>query len=418
MQPCLSVRALNEQIKSLLEATFLHVRVEGEVSRPTYHGSGHLYFTLKDADATVSCVMFKGNNQRLKFRIEEGMQLVVWGSVSVYAPRGSYQVNCVGAEPSGSGALALAYEQLKKAFEAKGYFDPVHKKPLPLFPSHVALVTSATGAALQDMLQVATRRWPLVKITLCEALVQGEGAAQSIARALGHAAASGAEAIVLGRGGGSVEDLWAFNEPVVAEAVFTCNVPIVSAVGHEIDTVLTDFIADKRAPTPSAAMELLLPDRDEMRLHLDHLATALAQRATYHLRRKEEGLRLVHEGLKRHSLDAKLALMHQEIQTTQERFANHMVRKVQTLGFSLEQTKEALRTTLERFMAEKAAALRALALAYAAASPSKEARVGWAQVVQEGRPVWVDALEMETLFELQTPTCKVEAKALRKLNMP
>lgn len=412
MQPCLSVRALNEQIKSLLEATFLHVRVEGEVSRPTYHGSGHLYFTLKDADASISCVMFKGNNQRLKFRIEEGAHVVVWGSISVYAPRGSYQINCAGAEPSGSGALALAYEQLKKEFEAKGYFDPAHKKPLPSFPTHIALVTSATGAALQDMLTVASRRWPLVTLELFEALVQGEGAVPSVVRALKRAGQSKAEVIVVARGGGSVEDLWAFNEADVAEAVFACPVPVVSAIGHEIDTVLIDFIADKRAPTPSAAMELLLPDGTEMRLYLDHLMDLLNQRFASHVRQKTDLLRHIQEGLKRHSLDVKLSLKQQEIKACKEALMATMSHRLQGQDFALQSLREALHVKATRLLAFKEAQLSSLQATFAAKTP--RLGEGMAQVVQQGKPVELETLELEAAFELHTATAVVGAKVISK----
>jgi exodeoxyribonuclease VII large subunit len=414
MQPCVSVSALNEQIKSLLESTFVHVRVEGEVSRPTYHSSGHLYFSLKDDKASVSCVMFRGNNQRLKFRVEEGMHLVIWGSVSVYAPRGSYQINCVGAEPSGSGALALAYEQLKKSLQAKGYFDETRKKALPPFPAHIALVTSASGAALQDMKHVASRRWPLVRLELFEALVQGEGATGSIVKALRRADSSGAQIIVLARGGGSVEDLWAFNEEAVAEAVFTCNTPIISAIGHEIDYVISDFVADKRAPTPSAAMELALPDCNEMRMTLDALEGQFRQRFLTHLQRKEHQLTHVQENLKRHSLDAKLAHMRQEImacgQAMHAAFGHH----VQRWEFSHQALQEALHVKISRVLAAKEAALSALQATYAAKAPQSEVKFGWAQVVQAGKPVRPEGLTPGEAFELQTPTHVIAAEVVTK----
>ena len=181
---------------------------------------------------------FKGNNQKLKFRIEEGMKLVIWGAISLYVPRGSYQINCVGAEPSGSGALALAYEQLKKELLGLGYFEESLKKPLPKFPNKIALVTSSTGAVLQDMLHVAQKRWPLIKITLFNTIVQGEEAKTQIASAIKIADESGFDAIVVARGGGSIEDLWAFNEKDVATAIFESKTPIISAIGHEIDYVI------------------------------------------------------------------------------------------------------------------------------------------------------------------------------------
>ncbi|MDR2636164.1 MAG: exodeoxyribonuclease VII large subunit, partial [Campylobacteraceae bacterium] len=240
-----SVAELNRQIGALLESTFLHVRVEGEISRPTYHSSGHIYFTLKDNESAVSCVMFKGNAKGLKFALEEGLKVIADGSVTVYVPRGSYQINCLHVEPSGVGALAKAYEQLKIKLEKKGYFE--NKKPLPRFPSSIAVVTSATGAAWQDILKVAAKRWPLAKLILIPSLVQGEGAAASISRSVQKADTLGCDVMIVGRGGGSIEDLWAFNEEIVADAVYHAKTPIVSAVGHEIDYVISDFVADVRA---------------------------------------------------------------------------------------------------------------------------------------------------------------------------
>ena len=234
----LSVDGLNEQIKNLLETTFMRTFVEGELSRVTYHNSGHIYFTLKDASSSISCVMFKGNASRLKFRLEEGLKVVLEAAVTVYKPRGQYQLNVLSAEPSGRGALALAFEQLKGKLQEIGYFAPEHKKALPKYITTLGLVTSETGAALQDMLRVAASRWPLVKIFLYDAVVQGDSAAKSIARGIKTADKNGHDAIVVGRGGGSMEDLWGFNEEIVANSIYHCKTPIVSAVGHEIDLSL------------------------------------------------------------------------------------------------------------------------------------------------------------------------------------
>ena len=251
----ITVSALNEKIKSLLEATFMHIRLEGEIASVTYHSSGHVYFSLKDDRSSLRCVMWRSNAARLKFRLEKGAHVVIDGSVGVYTPRGEYQLIAVSVEPYGRGALAVAFEQLKKRLEAQGYFASERKKPLPRYPRRIALVTAAGGAALQDMLKVARKRWPLTELIVVDTPVQGEGAAESIARAIAYADTLGADIIVTGRGGGSVEDLWAFNEEAVAEAIFRAHTPVVSAVGHEVDTLISDFVADLRAPTPSAAMD-------------------------------------------------------------------------------------------------------------------------------------------------------------------
>ena len=265
----LSVSELNLQIKSLLEATFLQVSVCGEVSNCTYHSSGHIYFSIKDKDSALKCVMFRGNARNLKFKIEDGMDLTLSGGITLYTPRGEYQLNCLSAIPSGIGELTLAFEQLKKDYEAKGYFN--NKKSIPRFPYKIALITSKSGAVLQDMLRIAKRRWNLIEFTLMDTLVQGEGAKENIARNIQYADSLGFDCIVIARGGGSLEDLWAFNEPLVIEAIYQAKTPIISAIGHEPDFVLSDFVADLRAPTPSAAMEMLLPDKLEWLMNLDLL---------------------------------------------------------------------------------------------------------------------------------------------------
>ena len=409
-----SVSSLNQQIKSLLESTFLHVSVEGEVSRPTYHSSGHLYFTLKDKDASVSCVMFKGNNQKLRFRVEEGMAVCISGSISVYSPRGSYQINCVSMEPAGSGALAVAYEQLKNKLQAKGYFDPSRKKSLPRFPSHIALVTSATGAALQDMRHVAAKRWPMARLSLCDALVQGEGAAASIVRGIDLAQSLMPDVIIIGRGGGSVEDLWAFNEESVAEAVFTCTVPIVSAVGHEIDYVISDFVADVRAPTPSAAMEIVLPDQNELRMSLDGMMQTIEQLFVRNYHRKRESLRFLVEGFKQNTFDAKLSFRSREIVTCKEALIQKMAYLLQHYMQNYTTIKADLHNQEQRLLSAKSAAYQSLNMAFLAKEPSKEARLGYAQIVKEGKRVELETLHVGESVELQSPTTCIIAKVIEK----
>ncbi|MDA3908622.1 MAG: exodeoxyribonuclease VII large subunit, partial [Sulfurimonas sp.] len=314
----LSVSSLNNQIKSLLETTFMYVSVEGEVSRITFHNSGHVYFTLKDQNSTISCVMFRGNAAKMKFRLEEGMAVVLQGAISVYSPRGSYQINCTTIEPAGAGALNLAYEQLKKKLFAKGYFE--NKKQIPKTISRIALVTSATGAALQDMLRVATNRWPLVKITIIDTIVQGEACANILAQNIKKADALSVDVIVIGRGGGSMEDLWGFNEEVVADAIYYCSTPLVSAVGHEIDYVISDFVADLRAPTPSAAMEMILPDKAEMLMRLDEMMQALNYNIKRTIHNSAEKLEYLNRMFKTHSFEAKIDINEKEVDLLTKRF--------------------------------------------------------------------------------------------------
>ena len=417
MSQTLSVSTLNNQVKSLLEATFLHVSVEGEVSRPTYHSSGHLYFTLKDADSSISCVMFKGNTKSLKFQVEEGLSVVVHGSISVFSPRGTYQINCTSMEPSGSGALALAYEQLKAKLGAKGYFEAGRKKPLPRFVNHIALVTSGTGAALQDMLRVATKRWPLVKITLIDTLVQGEGAKFAIASNIARADALGADVIIVGRGGGSVEDLWAFNEEVVADAIFTCKTPVVSSVGHEIDYVISDFVADMRAPTPSAAMEMILPDSTEMLQRLDSMMEQSHLLFRRMLHTKEEQLEQLKRLFAKRSIDEKLSVMKSEVTLLLRQLNDKMLllqrEKSAQVSFLIEQLSFQTRQNLVK----KEQLLSSYSLALNAKEPSREQKECYAQVVKAGKKVALEKIAEGETFELQTPHTILTAQALhhRKL---
>jgi exodeoxyribonuclease VII large subunit len=410
MQTPLSVSALNAQIKSLLETTFLHVRVQGEVSRPTYHASGHLYFTLKDKDASISCVMFRGNNQRLKFRVEEGMDLVVWGSISVYSPRGSYQINCVGAEPSGSGALALAYEQLKRKLEAKGYFDPSRKRPLPKFPSRVALVTSATGAAIEDMKNVASKRWPMVTLIVIDTIVQGKDAAPSIVKAIQKAHEVDAQAIVVARGGGSVEDLWAFNEEMVAMAIVEASLPVVSAVGHEIDYVISDFVADKRAPTPSAAMEILLPDHNEMRMNVDYLMEAMNQRIKERLSSYQQQLAHLKDALSSHSLDTKIKHKTEEIASLKNAFTRQYIYHLERFSYMHLSTKERLDSAISQILMRKKGVYESLKATFEAKAPQKEHRRGMAQLVKDNQPVDANELQIDDSVQIQSFDVVLEAK--------
>ena len=270
----LSVSELNEQAKTLLETTFSYVEVEGEISRLVRHGSGHWYFTLKDEKAAISAVIYKFNAAKLKFDVEDGMKVALYGKISLYSPSGSYQFIATLIRPSGEGELELAFKQLKARLESEGLFDISRKKPLPKFPRKIALITSKTSAALQDMLRIASQRWALAEIIVFDSLTQGETAPASLIRALKRADTSGADAIVLARGGGSREDLWCFNDENLAREIYAARTPVISAVGHEIDYVISDFAADFRAPTPSAAMTALLPDVGELMQSIDRLGEA------------------------------------------------------------------------------------------------------------------------------------------------
>ena len=300
MSTVYSVTRLNNEVKDLLDAVpgYRNLLVQGEISNYKAHSSGHHYMTLKDEGASINAVMFRSDAMRLKFRLENGMKVIVRARVSSFPRTGQVQLYISEVIPDGAGALNLAFEQLKRKLQAEGLFDPAHKKPIPSCPQRIALVTSPTGAAVRDMIRILGRRWPLAKVTLYPAQVQGQGAAESIARALMLANAIGeADVILCGRGGGSMEDLWAFNEEIVARAIYDSAIPVISAVGHEPDVTIADFAADLRAPTPSGAAELAVPDRAEYALSVRTLDTRLRTAAHKQLQIRHQRLTALQERL-------------------------------------------------------------------------------------------------------------------------
>lgn len=287
----LTVEQLNRHIRQLIEGELSLVWVQGEISNFKAHTSGHYYFSLKDAKSQISAVMFRGHNSRLKFRPTDGLQVLVRGRVTVYEPRGNYQIAAEMMEPVGAGALQKAYEQLKAKLKAEGLFDPSRKRPLPAFPRHIAIVTSPTGAAIRDMMNVLARRNKMVPVTLIPTIVQGEGSAEKITAALGQALKlPDVDVIIVGRGGGSIEDLWAFNDETLARAIAASPVPVISAVGHEIDFTIADFVADVRAPTPSAAAELVVKNTADLVQSLSSLKRLLWNSLQKHLTHDKQKL--------------------------------------------------------------------------------------------------------------------------------
>ncbi len=295
-RPILTVRDLTLYIKRLIERDQLlsAVWVRGEISNFKWHTSGHIYFTLKDETTQVKCVMFRSAAQRLRFRPDSGMQVLVGGNVSLFERDGAYQLYCEEMEPAGVGALHLQYEQLKARLQEEGLFDPALKRPLPTLPRRVAIVTAPTGAALRDMITVSRRRFPAINLVLVPAVVQGAEAPASLIKALDLIGRTpGIDVVIMGRGGGSLEDLWAFNDEGVARAIRACPVPVVSAVGHETDYTIADFAADLRAPTPSAAAEIVVPSRAELQAMVDalkHRMLTLTRRLIERKRLRVKGL--------------------------------------------------------------------------------------------------------------------------------
>lgn len=284
-----SVTELTGQIKDLLETSFSHVDVEGELSQPTQSTNGHLYFTLKDSGAQLPCVMWRTSVQRLGFKPQHGMQVILTGDIQVYPPHGKYQMIVKTMKQAGVGALQLAFDRLKEKLKNEGLFDATLKKKLPLFPKTVGVVTSSTGAALQDMISTLNQRYPLLTLKVYHASVQGVNAAPEIAQGITYfSERNDVDVLIIGRGGGSLEDLWPFNEEVVARAIFACPIPVISAVGHETDFSISDFVADIRAATPTQAISLLTPNINDLRYQVDDLNLYLKKSITQRIQRARE----------------------------------------------------------------------------------------------------------------------------------
>lgn len=294
----LTVSDLNKMIRQSLEGQFGLIWVKAEISNFKPHSSGHFYFSLKDDGSQISAVMFRGFNSRLKFKPENGMEVVVRGRVTVYEPRGSYQIFCELMEPVGVGALQLAYEQLKEKLKAEGLFDPGRKKQLPFMPKRIVIVTSPTGAAIRDMLNVLSRRARGLEITIIPAVVQGAQAPAEIVRAIELAQkVGGFDVMIVGRGGGSMEDLWGFNDERVARAIANCKIPVISAVGHEVDFTISDFVADMRAPTPSAAAELVVRNATDLLEKLSLIQARLVGLVNKNIQLDKRQLQALEKGL-------------------------------------------------------------------------------------------------------------------------
>jgi len=303
----LTVSRLTALLRGVLEENFEQVWVEGEVSNLSFPASGHVYFSLKDGGAQLRCIMFKSAAKNLKFRLQDGMGLIVRGRISVYDQRGEYQLICEYMEPAGVGALQMAFVQLKERLAREGLFDEVRKRPLPDFPKRVGVVTSSTGAAIHDIINVLRRRFASIEVLLYPVRVQGEGAGLEIARAVDDMNRLGlADVLIVGRGGGSLEDLWAFNEEVVARAVRRSRIPVISAVGHETDWTICDFVADLRAPTPSAAAELVVASSNELRSRIE----GYGRRLQLAMENRVSGLQVRVEALRRRIHDPSIMLGH------------------------------------------------------------------------------------------------------------
>ena len=397
MNSPVSVSVLNEQIKGILEATFTNVYVEGEISNLTYHNSGHIYFSIKDNKSTISCVMFKGNAQYLKFRLETGIKVVITGNITVYSPRGNYQLLCQKIEPSGVGALALAYEQLKTKLQIKGYFDKSIKKTLPLYPKNIYIITSNTGAAIEDMKKILEMRYPLAKMFLLPTLVQGEGAKENIVKNIERADYLAKDSLdnsiaIVGRGGGSTEDLWAFNEEVVCDTIYAANIPIISAVGHENDFVISDFVADVRASTPSNAIEISTPNINDLRQYSDTLVVDLNHKFKAVLVQKEQNLRHLKSSFEQQSFQKRFEFIESKIKNTKQQFQN----------------------TFKQIIEKKSNNINFIKNNLILNHPEKKEKKGFVQLIVENKITSIEDIEVDNLITIENSKVSVNCKVISK----
>ncbi len=410
----ISVSTLNEQIKGLLETTFSRVLVEGELSRITFHNSGHIYFSLKDTDSTLKAVMFRGNASKLKFQLKEGQKVILDGAISLYKPRGEYQINCFSIEPSGQGALALAYEQLKEKLSSKGYFEQNRKKELPKFPSRIALITSATGAALQDMLRVANSRYKALEINIYDVLVQGDRASGMITNTIDIADSRGYDIMIVARGGGSKEDLWAFNEEIVADAIFRAKTPIISAVGHEIDYLISDLVADVRAATPSNAMEICLPDTNELYQYLDGIQEQMSHVVWQKIFTKKQELEHLYKSYSQHSIQKQLTQKLTQVKQLQEQFSQNIALKIKTSNNELSNIKARYPYVMQTIFSNQQNQLNNTLKMLESNNPKLKSKSGFAQISQDNKVIDLKELNINDDFKLQSDKIYISAKVIKK----
>ena len=399
MSGAISVSELNTQIKGLLETTFSSVYVQGEISNLTYHNSGHIYFSIKDKDSTISCVMFRGNASRLKFRLEVGAKIIISGALTVYTPRGNYQLLCNSIEPYGQGALALAYEQLRTKLQIKGYFNKAIKKELPKYPKNIYVITSATGAAIQDMKMILSNRYPLAKMLLLNTIVQGDNSKEQIANNIkiadDLAKKESDSIIIVGRGGGSIEDLWAFNEEIVADAIYEASTPIISAVGHENDFVISDEVADLRASTPSNAIEISTPNINDLRMYCDNIYNELHNTYKRILTNKTNEINSIKKNFEQHSFESKFNFIQSNIVHIKQNI-NQVYKQI------LSNKQENINTLNKQFDYN---------------NPKNKEKLGYAQISKNNKLIDINILEVNEDFNIENIKYKFECKITKKENL-
>lgn len=394
-----TVTQLNQQIKGMLESnpSFRNIFVQGEISNYKQHTSGHHYMTLKDADGAISAVLFRADAARLRFRLMNGMKVIARGRVSSFPKTGQVQLYLADLMPDGTGALHLAFEQLKAKLYAEGLFDQSHKQEIPRMPHTIALVTSPTGAAVRDMIRILGRRYPLAKVQLWPVLVQGENAAADIAKTIARVNAHGqADVMIVGRGGGSLEDLWAFNEEIVARAIYNSKIPVISAVGHEPDVTIADFVADLRAPTPSGAAELAVPDRGELSILIDReqerLMTALENR----LNGLANRLQAQEDRLARCTPAQYVAERRRRTEELIERMRLAQRRKIDSLKTSFSYHEKKLRDMPDILLERRRGKLQSLSGQLDALSPLRVLARGFSVVTDAQNKIITDSADLQT----------------------
>lgn len=409
MSIALSVSSLNQKIKAILEATFINTLVEGEVASVTYHTSGHIYFSIKDNKSTLKCVMFRSNTFGLKFKIEKGERIIVDGSVGVYTPRGEYQFYVSRVEPFGKGSLAIAYEQLKKRLQDRGYFDKQYKKEIPKFIKKIAIVTAKKSAALFDMIKIIERRWAGVEVVIIDSLVQGEKAPLEIVNALEYADKLGVDVIIMARGGGSVEDLSVFNNETIADTIFNLQTPIVSAIGHEVDVVISDWVADLRAPTPSAAIEMILPDKNDMLYLLDDLELRYSQAIKRTLSYKSQDVKNILKELKRYSQSNQLTLIQNEFDSLKREYKRVIDSKISIYSLSIPQIKDNLKDNISFKIYKDKNSLDTIESSLKLLNPNLKYKTGWAEITKDGKLTPIQNIEIGDKFLLEDKENRITA---------
>ena len=387
MKEALTVSALTRYIKHKMttDPHLTDVKLEGEISNFKHHSRGHFYFTLKDEGASISAVMFQSDTASVNFQPQEGDHVLVSGYISIFEKAGSYQIYVKTMNPVGQGVLFQKYLALKETLEKAGYFDPSHKKPIPPFPGAIAIITSKTGAAVKDMISTIKRRYPLSEIILFPTTVQGENAKDDIAENITRAdALDYVDVIIIGRGGGSIEDLWAFNEKVVADAIYQAQTPIISAVGHETDFTISDFVADLRAPTPTGAAELAVPDQKDLKYRIHQYQSRLTQHTERMIHRQEEKISYLLDHPSLHRPERLLMPYDQRLKTLKDRLKNGSpAYQVETMSTQFSHQKEQLYHQFERFITKISYHLKSLEQSLTLNSPQARLDQGYVLVYKD-----------------------------------